>query len=335
MIKILIIKFGALGDVVRTSFFAKPLKCSQSRVEISWLTSKVAVDILKHNPYIDNIYTNFSDISNIKFNTIYSLDDERDIVTGASSLNADILIGAYLDEGIITYSENASLWFDMGVHSKYGIKYANQQKKSNDKSHAQIFKKIFNVQDVDNNFYYEQGSKKSNRCNNGKIKIGLFPHSGGRWPSKALRKNEVLGLLEAIIYGEVSGAVDEIRLFGSGGEFVRNLEISEAINSKIVKVVNSENNLQGLSLAIQDLDVMISSDSLPLHLAIANKIFTISFYTATSAAEIETFDNGVKILSTSADYCSYDRNADNSSITSARVYSELIAFIKTLAANVR
>ena len=54
MKKILVVKNGGLGDVVRTSYFAKPLKNKGSNIGLYWLTSPEAVDILQFNPYIDS-----------------------------------------------------------------------------------------------------------------------------------------------------------------------------------------------------------------------------------------------------------------------------------------
>jgi heptosyltransferase II len=54
----------------------------------------------------------------------------------------------------------------------------------------------------------------------------------------------------------------------------------------------------------------------------------LSFYAPTSAVEIETFGLGVKVISTSPDYCNYQRDADNSSITATRI---MAAFEQSMA----
>jgi heptosyltransferase-2 len=70
---------------------------------------------------------------------------------------------------------------------------------------------------------------------------------------------------------------------------------------------------------ISALDLLITSDSLALHLGIAQRIPCTAFFAPTSAAEIDSFGLVVKVLSTSADYCSYRSLADNSSITASRI----------------
>ena len=48
------------------------------------------------------------------------------------------------------------------------------------------------------------------------------------------------------------------------------------------------------------------------------------FFTVTSSAEIDNFGNGCKIISDSPDYCSYKNNADNSTITSEKLFNALL-----------
>ena len=64
---------------------------------------------------------------------------------------------------------------------------------------------------------------------------------------------------------------------------------------------------------------IFSSDSLGMHLAIAQRVPSVSFFAPTSADEINTFGFGEKVVSLSADYCSYRPDADNTSLTGERL----------------
>ena len=50
----------------------------------------------------------------------------------------------------------------------------------------------------------------------------------------------------------------------------------------------------------------------------------VVFFAPTSAAEIELYGRGEKVVSTSADYCSYKADADNSSITAERLCAAVV-----------
>ena len=86
-------------------------------------------------------------------------------------------------------------------------------------------------------------------------------------------------------------------------------------------IEDTSHSLQYLASMISKTNYVISTDSLILHLAVACNIPNLSFYTSTSADEIETFNLGVKLKSTSKDYCSYNAYADTSSITSDKLFN--------------
>ena len=53
---ILIIKLGAIGDVLRTTSLAPALKEKYPQAKIDWVTKENAFQMLKSNPHIDNIF---------------------------------------------------------------------------------------------------------------------------------------------------------------------------------------------------------------------------------------------------------------------------------------
>jgi heptosyltransferase-2 len=70
--------------------------------------------------------------------------------------------------------------------------------------------------------------------------------------------------------------------------------------------------------------LLVSSDSLALHMAIAQDVRVVAFFAPTSAAEIELYGLGEKIASTAPDYCSYKPDADNSTITVERLCAAVV-----------
>src|SRR5215475_7710943 len=93
---ILVVKYGALGDVVRTSYFVDPLRKKYGqRLALSWITASGAVPLIARNPHIDRILTSFNAILSEEFDTVYSLDDEVDILKNVARLQAKRIVGAY------------------------------------------------------------------------------------------------------------------------------------------------------------------------------------------------------------------------------------------------
>ena len=54
-------------------------------------------------------------------------------------------------------------------------------------------------------------------------------------------------------------------------------------------------------------------------LTLSRRVRAVAFFAPTSAAEIEMYGLGEKVLSTAPDYCSYATDADNSTITAERL----------------
>src|SRR5262245_616565 len=95
---VLIIKHAALGDVVRTSYFAQPLKIKYGAdLRLSWITTPVAEPLIRFNPAIDDIWLGFDEAKRYGFDLVYSLDDELSILEAVSQLKHKNLTGAYLN----------------------------------------------------------------------------------------------------------------------------------------------------------------------------------------------------------------------------------------------
>jgi heptosyltransferase-2 len=331
---ILIVKHGALGDVVRTSFFAKPLRMqttlSDSNVRLYWLTSLQSAPLLRFNPYIDVVATDPTEIKNVQFDETYSLDDEDDVLANVAKLNVKKIIGARLSsESIKEYCDRSASWFDMGLLSRHGKKYADKLKKLNNRSHSDIFKTIFQIDDVDFSCYnsdcLNDNMYKTIQCfAEGKVPIGLNAFAGKRWPSKALPDKELPELAQNLSSLTINGKPVHLFLIGSGQDLIRNQDfVKSKLAPKNITVLDTDGNILDLVAAVRSLKLLVTTDSLCLHLAVGQQIPTVAFFAPTSAAEIENLSYIRKLKSLSDDYCNYKPNADNFTITSERIMFEV------------
>ena len=319
---ILIVKHGALGDVVRTSYFPKYIKESnKENTLIHWWTSKSALELLRLNPFIDKIITDDKEIT-LVYDEIYSLDDEDHILEKIERFNFKKLYGLTKKNGQYKYCKRTEYWFDMGLRSKYGKAEADLRKRTNEKTHTEIFSKIFNVDCtiVKPQFYNSIGYERPINVSKNQDLIGINPYAGGRWKSKELPEKELHKLLRILL----NKTKYKVILLGGFEDFKRNVKTVQKFESERLFTVNTDESLLKLAGIIRNLEFLISSDSLALHLAIANNIKSISFYSPTSASEIDIFENGHKIISKAEDYCSYTSNTDNSTITADRILEKIL-----------
>jgi heptosyltransferase II len=321
--RFLIVKKGALGDVIRTSYFARAIKEQRKgETKITWLTAPISLPLLQYNPWIDRVVTSFSECETETYDRIYSLDDERETLLGVKSLWNPSISGAYLDSERPAYTEDAVEWFDMGLLSRFGKARADELKRVNEKGHAEIFSRIFDVRRVEPRFYGDPREEEWARqwLDEDYFHIAINPFAGGRWPSKELREVELEKLISRLLeWQPPDGRPVRTILLGAGSDRNRNNSLAAQFSPERVWVADTDSSVLRLAGVIRIAKALISSDSLALHLAISQRVPFVSFFAPTSAAEIDDFGLGIKITSTSADYCSYKRDADNSSLTADRL----------------
>tara|TARA_Y100001936_G_scaffold31661_1_gene29713 strand:+ start:17888 stop:18892 length:1005 start_codon:yes stop_codon:yes gene_type:complete len=304
-----LIKIGALGDVVRTSYLVNALKNKYNYI-ITWITEKSAEELLKYNPNIDRILYLDSDLPK-ETDILICLEDKYEYVKLGNQIKSKRTIGSYIDDNnLIKYSDDSRDWFDMSLISKQGISMANDLKKKNTKSFNQIFSKILHVQISDIKpelFYNEKYYPQSSECEEKKIVLGLNLFAGNRWPSKELHMDDSKKLIESILDYLDDNKIDYIlSLFcdNSSHEKAKNI-----VGDKRLNIINTNADILDFSGHIRKCDLFVTTDSLGMHLAIANKTRHIAFFNPTSAVEIDNYNHGVKVISESLDYCSYKPDA--------------------------
>lgn len=326
MMRVLIIKHGALGDVVRTSYVLPGLtKRFGDELKVDWLTSTASMDLLRYNPYVDRVLSKADELSSY-YDWVISLDDEDDAVNIASAVKCGRLSGAYSASGEKRYTDDVALWFDMGLLSRHGKAAADKLKKENGLSHAEIFSRMLDVPVVQPCFFNSsvrgERWRRLLRPGSGRV-VGINPFAGARWTAKAIPLDVLADLIGQLLRWR-DGDIRRIAIFSEHRqqEVQHALEASGLPMNAIVFPDTRESPLE-FAAAVDALDYLISSDSLGLHLAIAQFKPNLSFYAPTSAAEIETFGLGVKVISTRPDYCNYSPTADNSDITAEKLFGRL------------
>lgn len=330
---ILIVKFGALGDVIRTSYILKGLYEKYQEPDIYWLTSSQATDLLRYNPYIVRVATpdmNFHDVARISFDLVISLDDETEVLSKVETFRYERLIGAYVKNGRPDYTDESAEWFDMGLISRYGKESADARKKVNEREHNEIMASMLDITidrpEFFNSPVLEQRVMK--KFPGDTFNIGLNSGAGSRWEAKQLDMGETIRLAKELLRQEIGGKRTRVFLLGGEEETERHTVIKHAVSSSRMIDTGNRNSLLEFAAMVKSCDYVISSDSLALHLAIAQKVKNLSFYAPTSAAEIGTFGTGIKITSLSDDYCSYRRDADNRTITADRIVKAFLSHIQ-------
>ncbi len=336
---VLILKTGALGDVLRTTSILPGLAARYPGLSITWVTAPGATDLVQHHPLVtETLALDPKDARAAErmgeqlaprgFERVLSLDDEDPLCRLASRVadpeeRPGVLSGAFSrPDGSRAYTPDVGPWFDMGLLSVHGKAEADRRKVANTASHAAIYARMFGIEmgepELPLDATVVDRAQERLRSLRGKRLIGLNTGSGGRWESKKLPVDRTVRLARELDRAQPDrlGFV----LLGGPEEAARNAQLTRELGGQVPLVdTGTSNGLLEFAGLVGELDLLITSDSLALHVAVARKRPVLCFFAPTSAAEIELYGRGEKVLSTAPDYCSYAKDADTSSLTVERL----------------
>ena len=335
---ILIIKTGALGDVVRTSFIAQALKEKNRFIPTTlyWLTDKKAAPFFINNVYVNKVVSiqskkDTDKLKNIFFDLIINLEEGEDLCKLASNLSHKRLVGFYYKNGGIFPTHSTKEWYDM---SAIGKKPQNDiLKKKNKKTHRQIMAEIVGVEDykkyqpflrlTSQQRKFARDFFRRHNLNRTELIIGINIGGAERWP-KSLSVQKTVSLIDSLNKKYKA----KFLLFGGPNEVEQNNQIIARSNVPII-LTGCGNDLLEFPALISTCNLFITTDSLGLHLSLALKRKTICLIGPTSSAEIEMYGLGEKVVAKSKEVCTY-RNATEKCMNSINLSEVFLAVERLL-----
>jgi heptosyltransferase II len=177
--KVLIIKTGAAGDVLRST----PLLDHFKNDEVHWLTSPRNVCLAGGN----KILTDGTKIDD-HYDWVINLEEDPAIFDCVNEIAASRHTGPYTGkDGVVYYQPCPNKWFDMSRISRYGIDKANQLKLNNRFTYQRM---LFEMIDVEFNYhpYIKPAYNPSDAVCEGDI--GVVVSDDSVWPTKNWAKME-------------------------------------------------------------------------------------------------------------------------------------------------
>ncbi len=294
MEKIVIIKLGALGDVVRTLSILLGIKEKYPDSEITWVTKEPSHSIIKSSPYVSKVLNlpleNFEE-----FDILYNFDTDAEATHLAQKISAKEKKGFY--------SQNNFL-FPFNPSAEYYLStiFDDELKKSNKKTYQEMMFEVAELpykkqhhpiflteleKEYAQKFIEENNLSKENL-------IGIHIGASSRWPSK---KWHLDNLKKFIQLSSEKGY--KILLFGGPNEFDELEPIYQELKQKGMQIYRQDPNNSILEFAslVNLCDKIICGDTLALHISLAFKKPTIGLFFCTTPNEIEDYGILKKIIS--------------------------------------
>ena len=343
--KILIIKLAALGDVVRTTAVLKPIKTKYKNSKIFWITEDSATHILYNNPYVDEIvpFSQVYKLYNLHFDMLINFDLDNYALSLTKNIFADKKFGFFLNENdeIVCSNEAAEKWFELS--------HNDLLKKQNKKTYQQYMIDILEFKNLlpqdypiiikltkEEKKFAEMFAKKF-YITKSDLVIGINLGGGDKWRKKEYPVEQTAELVSLIVNSsklKIKSKRDiKLLLFGGEKEEERNKKILSSVNNPLLVDTGCKNTLREFFSLINLCDVLITSDTLALHIAIALNKKVIVLFGPTSYAEIELYNLGKKIISPIECIVCYNRVCNKKPdcmqlITPKRIYNTLLNLIQ-------
>lgn len=297
--RLLLIHLGALGAVVRSTALLAPLRRKFPKAHLTWVTDKPADQLLRSHPLIDRVLTTTESdllaLSVLEFDAAFVVDKSLKAVGVLKKTRADLVFGFTADSttGAILPATSAAeeLWnLGLNDHQKFFI---------NQKSEIQLTTEALELGPWSKDAPMLPLSSDENRLRmerhrawseNGRFQIlGLNTGCSDVLPMK---KWTVEGH-RAFISQMLRHDFVKIVLLGGPEDTARNLAIAEGLP---VILSPTTNGLRDGLTSVAACDAVVTGDSLGMHLAISQKIWTVAWFGATCAHEIELYGRGEAVL---------------------------------------
>jgi heptosyltransferase-2 len=300
--RILIIKLGAMGDVLRTTPLLPALKNRYRESYVTWITDSVSLELLQLNPYIDRLltfsYESILRLEGEKFDLMICLDKEPRASALAMKMQADNKQGFGLSKygNVFSLNKESDYAFMLGIDD-------NKKFKENKKSYQEIIFEIAGLKyhneeyvlntshssrEYAKSLFDKIGIKESDRV------IGVSPGAGSVFANKAWTIEGYIDLIDKI-NNHGDGNI-KIVLLGGRAEIKINKIINENVKGHVFDS-GCENSLSQYIAIVDRCHVIVSGDTLAMHLGIGFKKQVLAIFGPTCPQEIELYGRGEKVVS--------------------------------------
>lgn len=295
--RILIIKLGATGDVLRTTPILRALKARYPASHITWIVDPISAPLLKSNPFIDRVLApNFETLSRLQveeFDLMLCLDKVEAATSLAMLCRAGEKRGFGLTPlGTLTIlNPQAEFALLMGVSDR--LKFHE-----NDKAYQQIVFEAVGFPYADHRYVLELESDAQSWAASFFVGhglkspvVGLNTGAGTGFAGKAWRVEKWAALARRA-QSELGA---KVLLLGGPQERERNAEIAARAADAVIDS-GTGNTLPQFIALVDGCDAVVTGDTTGMHVAIARQVPTVALFGSTCAQEIDLYGRGEKIV---------------------------------------
>lgn len=295
--RILLIKLGAIGDVIRTTPLLRKLKEVHPRARITWLTHTPEVIPSIVDDVLPWTLQSLVTLRSIRFDLVINLDKDREACALATQLTADRKQGFVLKDGLPAPADEAA-------QHKFLTGVFDDVSKANTKNYLQEMFEICGFRFGGERYLLDSFSSQgySWKLNKKKPVIGLNTGCGGRWVSRlwdeknwaALAKGlKKRGYTVVLLGGEQEHLKNKRLAARTGASYLGHFPLPQFVN------------------LMDQCSLVVTGVTMALHISIGLGKPTVLINNIFNRHEFELYGNGVLLEPDRPCQCFYQASCTN------------------------
>lgn len=326
--RILIIKLGAAGDVIRTTPILAPLRRREFPCHITWITLPVSVDLLRQTQAIDRLlpwsWENCMALQGQRFDLVMNFDKEPRALGLAELVPAQTKIGFAPGPLGTCYVYNEESLYALRLGLSDELKY-----RRNEKSATEI---VFEMAGLPyRGEAYEIGLSDAARdvsralrarhgIGIGQPVVGLNTGCGEAFQTKQWTFEGFAQLAQTL----ADSGECRVMLLGGPREAQFNARLKQRLGQRIIDT-GCDNTIEQFMGVVDACDLLVTADTMALHIAIGLKKRVVAFFGPTCHQEIDLFGRGEMIVTDFACSPCYLKTCEKNPTCMMALNSETVA----------
>ena len=276
--KILIIKLGAIGDVIRTTPILNPIKKKFPNAKIFWLTLTPSIIPKEIDTVLEFNAKDITYLKSLQFDLIFNLDKDKEACALTNELSSNIKKGFILKDG-------APFPADKDSEHKYFTGIFDDLSKSNKKNYLEEIFEICGFNYSGEKYILSSFDEYKSSWNFDKSKkiIGLNTGCGGRWTSRLWAEDNWINLAK-----QLKSKNYEVVFLGGSQEDEKNKKFAAVAGGKYL----GHFQLEKFISLVNQCDLVVTGVTMAMHITIGIGKKIVLFNNIFNKNEFDLFNNG-------------------------------------------
>ena len=297
--KVLIIKRAAMGDVLRTTALLPGLKRAYPDSTVFWVVDEESRDLLRNNPFVDRIVSFDPEavfpLLAMSFDVLVCLDKDPAATALATKIACPRKLGFGLNEHgqLTTFNTAAEYAYRLGVDDD--LKF-----RENRRTYQEIAAETAEITYADDPYIFvlDEDDRRAardffrrRRRGGRRPKIGLNTGAGTKFETKQWPPAYYRSLIRLL----TSKLRTDVYLLGGSRETTMNRALAGTVPEHVHNTGNAH-PLREFAGFVEAMDIVVTSDSLGMHIAIALGRKVVALFGSTCPQEISLYGRGAKLF---------------------------------------